>query len=676
MPLDPAIRWLLQRLPNPFAQGRVDNPWDVETIDVESINASAFKACLDLVRDVRQQRQSHGLLLTGAPGTGKTHLLSRLRSRILGEQSALFVYVLPITAPDRFFRHLLHAVAADLLRPAPARPAVSQLEVALARHALGAPQAAVDQCAGYWLEARRLFEAPADLLEHLRGRMAPAFERLGLEPGLGDVALQHAAGIQRAAARSYLTGRGLSEAQLALLGVGEALDEEESATLGLAGLLNLCSEPVVLAFDQIEGLEASVGDDAGLKGFGNGFARLLALAPRNIAAITCLQVAFTQRLQRVLDEATYQGRIAERAASLELLDSSAAAALISARLERAPYLPDVRQYAHQLATARGESFPGDGHRFWPFRADTVHALAAARKSARVLIGECRGYFDAVCEGASVAPAAPGRPVATAGSAASAVSREDALAGLWREEIARRGPGTVDRVDEGVYADGLLKVAEVLLKPGIRAERSRHRDVDLVLVAGGARTGVAVCHAENMTSLARRLGRLRAARPADLDRLVVLRDSRLPVPRTAAATRERLEAFRAEGALVTPGAAAYAALEALRDLLSRSAAGDLEVDDRAVEPGELKRWLAVNPDPALVDLLGGLIGADPEDLQAPPEVLEPLRVALLLPLAELASRSGLDAERLRRLAETPGSGVLLLAGPPPVVFLAPDLLEHS
>ncbi|MGH9893234.1 MAG: hypothetical protein ACREA0_14835 [bacterium] len=64
---------------------------------MEKINAEAFEACLKAVEQARAGRQSASILLNGVPGSGKTHLLARLRvhleDRIRHDPGALAVFV-------------------------------------------------------------------------------------------------------------------------------------------------------------------------------------------------------------------------------------------------------------------------------------------------------------------------------------------------------------------------------------------------------------------------------------------------------------------------------------------------------------------------------------------------------------------------------------------------------
>jgi hypothetical protein len=101
--------------------------------DVERINADAFDACLKAVEQARTGRQSASVLLNGVPGSGKTHLLARLRvhleSRIRRDPQAMamFVYVRLDTTPRRLWRHLKEQVVEDLRREIDCRCCLERL---------------------------------------------------------------------------------------------------------------------------------------------------------------------------------------------------------------------------------------------------------------------------------------------------------------------------------------------------------------------------------------------------------------------------------------------------------------------------------------------------------------------------------------------------------------------
>jgi AAA ATPase domain len=81
---------------NPFAQPpfvNANNVWGKSFPDVESLNAHASDAVFKALEDIRSQRYSTtSMLITAQDGTGKTHIVSRIRHRLQAQGGALFVY--------------------------------------------------------------------------------------------------------------------------------------------------------------------------------------------------------------------------------------------------------------------------------------------------------------------------------------------------------------------------------------------------------------------------------------------------------------------------------------------------------------------------------------------------------------------------------------------------------
>jgi hypothetical protein len=348
-------------------------------------------------------------------------------------------------------------------------------------------------------------------------------------------------------------------------------------------------------------------------------------------------------------------RLAQDQGALTPLERSTALRLVAGRLGAVA----------DLAEARRELGVADP--IWPLdRRDIEGAVTAGGVPARQLLNLCRDLFETWRRGEAIpVPAAvPGDPL-----------RE-----VWERRTAT---AATEPPDEGVLADGLLKLVDAR-SPG-RARRGRERDVDLVVAEKGGDIGVAVCHAQNMTSLATRLKRLQAlAASGRYRRLVVVRDERLPISPTARATRERLAALEAGGhAVVRPSAEAYAAIAAARELLAEAAAGDLSANGEPVAPADLKTWLAGHLDSATTALLDALdpLEAAGEGPGAPADdalvrLQELLDGRWVARADAIAPEVGLEEAVLVRALTTPQRLVGLLAGPPVVLFLRPEGLQRE
>ena len=101
--------------PNPFGP-LVGQPLDDRQVDIAEINSEAFDACRVLVQDVAAGGFSQALTVFGDTGTGKTHLIGRVRRWLEPQSGNLFVFVRMETSPAGMWRHLRRSIALSLLR--------------------------------------------------------------------------------------------------------------------------------------------------------------------------------------------------------------------------------------------------------------------------------------------------------------------------------------------------------------------------------------------------------------------------------------------------------------------------------------------------------------------------------------------------------------------------------
>ena len=85
-------------LRNPYRLTVVPDAWQRGDAEVTSIHATAFQVCTRALDAVRFEGRNHGLLVLGEPGSGKTHLLSRLRRFCLGNGEKPVDPILPEVA--------------------------------------------------------------------------------------------------------------------------------------------------------------------------------------------------------------------------------------------------------------------------------------------------------------------------------------------------------------------------------------------------------------------------------------------------------------------------------------------------------------------------------------------------------------------------------------------------
>jgi hypothetical protein len=652
-----ALQTLRRTLRNPFLQNRVDTAWDARSIatDVPAINDEAFQHVLRTMAEVRESRQSHGLLLQGEPGSGKTHLLNRVRRWIQQDEHAWFVYILPITAPDRVYRDILQATANDLTRGAPDTHGVTQLAVAVARLFMSDINAPIREIADWWRRVMDEYPAGEALADYLVKHLDVFVLPLNLDGSVVRVVAQFLAGRNRAAARDWLLGRSLPDETLATLGVAFNLDDESTALTALSTLIRLGSDfsTVVFAFDQIEGLQIDPDDRTGLLAYAHAATQLLA-QHENVAVVTCAQVHFVATLEAIVGRALFD-RIAERKSSLKLLTTADATQLLQQRLRTDTDIEQVRVYEK----------PPNADPVWPLTKSQVELLSIPVVSARTLLMRCRELFEAWqhrTPETSDAPAAP-----------------QSLETIWDTTLDEERERPAPLIDDGVIIDGLVRAAAT---DRIKAERAtKIKDVDVVIDRDGAKIAVAVCNAENMTSLAARLRRLAQLNAQKkFDELVVVRDQRLPIKATAKAAQQRLRELAEGGArVVRLSAEAYAALAALRRLLADAAAGDLTLDGRPVQPEELKAWLAKNTPAPIIDAVRAVAG-EAEDTPSQQELASRVQELLvgrwIVPLDTIAADARLSLDDLRDVAAREGSIFGVIRGERDLLFLRSSAIERT
>ena len=151
-------------------------------------------------------------------------------------------------------------------------------------------------------------------------------------------------------------------------------------------------------------------------------------------------------------------------------------------------------------------------------------------------------------------------------------KQDASSVLVSTFAALERQAATEAADEGTLADGLLKLLD--LRNRGRVRRSTVKGIDVEIGTSKPVTGVSVCHAMNMASLAAKLNQVtEALEKGVVQRVRIVRDARLPISTAAAKTQERVNWLHARGhALIRSSAAAYAAIAAARKLLAEAAAG--------------------------------------------------------------------------------------------------------
>lgn len=584
---------------NPFRDAIVASPWEPTRVDVPEIHGHVFERCLHAVDHVRNGGRSAALLIHGEAGSGKTHLLSRLRARLApaapsatGRHETLYVWVRLQTSPRMIWRTLRRTLVDDWFRPVAGMH--SQFQRILF-HRLAEVRPAEGDLER-WYEYM-LDQQPDGLLE----AMEEIATRLNLDRNTA-VAFNHIAfGRHVRELRAWLAGVSLPQAALERIDLAqdEGADEEreDQARQVVLMLCRLAGNglPIILSFDQVEALQMTPRDEEALFAFGQ-LISTLHDDTTNALLISCVQSAFATELKDHAREADYARMTSLGAASLDPLSRPQAERLIA---------------AHRACAAEAPAIPAEEAACWPLdRAEFLDLFAAGFVSPRKLLGLCAERFELRGQ--------PDSPAARLARQSAAARVEAFLREQWDATLRwKLADGIPERTEEIIRHGLPLLVA--LVSPETRVVRDDLLpDVPLVFAGAHGKVGLSVCAQANMTSLAARLKRLKKQHARNrLDRLLVVRDSRLPITATARAAQQYLAELAEQRAVIlTPPIETLAALDALRELLSDAKSGDLACQQIAISPETLEQWLAANLADELQQFVGEVLRSAHDERDAP------------------------------------------------------------
>jgi len=613
------------RILNPFLGSVVSDPWKPAQVDVPEIHAEAFQECCRAISSVEKTHRSTSIIIHGEAGSGKTHLMARLRSYLVG-LPAVFISVPLQTAPQMLWRHLRRFLVDDLLRPGD-----------------------YNQTQFSKITDLRLNTYPQDATGWL--------SQVQMDHDLCNVLTLFLGNEYRRETRAWLRGDSLSEADLVKLNLSsdsrEEGDPEDKSRRIVLSLCNFFGSDIslVFCFDQIEALQNRPEEKIGLFAFGK-MIRALHDGTDNALLISSMQSSFVDSLKNSVDKADKDRLDSFASRTLQPLTYHQALVLISARLEASTDLARFTQSRVGI---------------WPLEEKDIKKIfedrPVGRVSAREILSQCAQLFEA-------AKGKPSKPFE---------HPADFLETEWQSRLEKQASRSKPDDSDQIIQHGLSGL--ISLDDDLRLEDQDRTSSDIGLVIAsktGKRIAISLCNQKNMTSLAFQLKRLsEGMKKGRHPNLILIRDPRLAIKPTAQKTHEYLAELKKQGArMLHPSVEVLAALDALRSLLAEAKAGDLDCQGRTIGPDTLRKWLEENIPPALQDFMENLSASNPEEDDFPSEALLALtEEQSLIALSEAAKQIGRPALSLESWVRRNPGLVGLLNGPPAIIFqIVPDTLS--
>lgn len=640
---------------NPFRGSIVNDPWGgaSEETDVVRIHQDVFDTCLQAVAHARLGTSCAGVIVYGEAGSGKTHLIGRLRRRLIDTTiapdfkslSQAFVYVRLNANPSALWRHVRQRIAEDLLRGP--RHGVSQLERMVVTRLMEATGGAghIREWWEYMLEECR--DTLPDLMEEFGAneQLSQDFVRV-----LTQVVLKQ----HRGDAASWLKGMPLRDEAYARLQVAAPweTDGEEESKARVADFLRLAGPrlPLVLCFDQVEALQSRPDDGDALFRYGQ-FLSDLHDTDRNLVLISCVQSSLLSQMSKAVPRY-----------SLDRMRSFAAKSLqpLTYELAREVLLHRVRAVGH--------------------RADSSDSAAAEAASLSPLTdGDIRQIVGTIgCTPRVLLDQAASRWEGGTGFSTDIEphrSLDQRLSEEWQTRLESIRAVNRPEETERILGNGIRRLVR-LMEPEWRIEDgNKQGGLDFILSAprGEARVGVAIIESSHKR-LTKRLKDLLAAHPATtrVQKVVLLRDERRPIPKTSVKALSYVaELEKGDGLLAPVGPEAIAALEAIHQLLGEAAAGDLDLDGEQVGQLTVEDWLRENLPMPLKELADQLLTPvqDASSTLTGDQLQELLNEVFVTSIDDAAARLGVPAAILTAVAEGRRDLFGLIHGEPDVVFSA-------
>jgi hypothetical protein len=246
---------------NPFDRSlivRSNDIWKPSFPDVPSINAHASDAIFQAIEQIRAgYRTVSGITIKAEKGLGKSHLISRIRSRLLDEGGSFFVYMSDVDYGNlnRVHANFLNTLSLSLKQIG--NQGVMQwqeLATALINEALGKnhiPQNLVKQFSGALAKNPKLVDRLTEKVLQLKSNIE--------NPYLIQAILWTLSSDKVSFATNWLSGKALAQGQADAMGLPNSTEEDKEgeAFQTVCQILDLIGDyrTLVIGFDELESVD-------------------------------------------------------------------------------------------------------------------------------------------------------------------------------------------------------------------------------------------------------------------------------------------------------------------------------------------------------------------------------------------------------------------------------------
>ncbi len=313
--IDLNLQAQLQKRKNPFGSSRVDHPFQVHN-DADNVFSKEFHRIQSTLKDIKQDinHQSKGVVVIGEPGFGKTHLMMRLANSRLKTNRLLFIR--QPNNPDAVIYHIYSRILESLIRSIP-KINYTQLEYLIANSCANIFKeiivenphlylqktskkdrdilAAVEH--GNYLKLLTYLssdtKARRELWEHIENRVylwwVTNYSSAGYAPEIlkgiikfcGYRSIDYRCIIREWLAMNEVPQKYLDKVRIASWNQSINREEVSLEALKIFGYLSLLDEPLIIVFDQLEGLGREYNQNL-LHSFGEAIKEIFTHVPNSL----------------------------------------------------------------------------------------------------------------------------------------------------------------------------------------------------------------------------------------------------------------------------------------------------------------------------------------------------------------------------------------------------------